>query len=157
MQDGAYKEMNILTFNLAKEEYGLDISNVYEVLKEQKIHPLPGAPDFVEGVINIRGHIIAVIDLKKKLLITPAAGPQTSRIIVCRVKDFIVGLIVDGANEVLSMTSEQIESTPAVLSGKKDEGVISGIARIGARVITLLDLCNVLTNDEAEKFSRVKS
>ena len=153
----AKKEVRqILAFNLMKEEFGLDISYIYEVLRPQEIHPLPQAPDFIEGVINLRGHIITVIDLRKKFNIKPTEDRPKMRIIVCKVKNFVVGLIVDSANEVINLSTEDIEPTPGVISMQVKENLISGIARIRERVIVILNLEQVLTKEEITKLSKIK-
>lgn len=129
---------------------GVDVSFVREVLEPQTIHSFPRAPEFIEGVINLRGHIIGVIDLGKKLKAQAAKHPAQTRIIVCKVKRFIVGLIVDGVDEVISVPDENIEPTPEVLSIQIEDGFVSAIARVGQRIITLLDLENILTKKEIE-------
>ncbi|MBU1906516.1 MAG: chemotaxis protein CheW, partial [Candidatus Omnitrophica bacterium] len=132
--------MEILTFNLLKEELGLGLSYVREVIIPQEIHPLPRAPDFIDGVINLRGHIIAVIDLRKKFNIKASGDNSQRRIIICKIQKFIVGVVVDSVNEVLVLSREAIQPTPKIVSMQIDAGYISGIARLGERVITILNL-----------------
>ncbi|MFH1413262.1 MAG: chemotaxis protein CheW [Candidatus Omnitrophota bacterium] len=157
MQESEEKreDRQILTFNLLKEEMGLDIEYVHEVLIPQDIHPLPQAPDFVDGVINLRGRIIAVIDLRKKFNIKAIEDNSKMRIIICRINKFIVGLVVDSVSEVLSLPLSAIQPTPEVLSIQINAGYISGIARLGERVITILNLEEILTNDEITRLSKI--
>lgn len=148
--------MQVLAFNLLNEMMGLDISCVREVLKPHEIHPLPNAPEFIEGVMNLRGRIIAVMDLRKKFKIEAQAAALENRIIVCRVKKFIIGLIVDRVNEVVDLAEQDIQPAQTILSDKIDVGFISGIARAGEKVITLLNLERILSADETEKLSKIK-
>ena len=153
---GKKGERQILVFSLANDELGLDISCVREVLRPQEIHPLPQAPDFIEGVINLRGHIIAVIDLRKRLNVKEIEDRSNMRIIVCKIKRFIVGLVVNSVSEIITLSEENIGPTPEVVSMQIDEDFMSGIARLGERIIVILDLENILTRDEITKLSKIE-
>jgi purine-binding chemotaxis protein CheW len=148
-------ERQILVFSLMKEELGLDISCVREVLSAQEIHPLPQTPDFIEGVIHVRGHIIAVIDLRKKFNIKDAED-RSMRIIVCKIKNFIVGLLVNSVSEIISLSNEHIKPTPRVVSMQIETGFISGIARLGERIIVVLNLEDLFTKEEETKLSTMR-
>ena len=150
------EERQILVFNLMKEELGLDISCVREVLRPQEIHTLPQAPDFIEGVINLRGYIIAVIDLRKRFDIKAIEDRPKMRIIVCKIKKFIVGLIVNSVSEIIALSKEDIQPTPEVVSMQIEAGFISGIARLGERIIVVLNLEDILTKEEITKLSKIK-
>ncbi|MBU0709704.1 MAG: chemotaxis protein CheW, partial [Candidatus Omnitrophica bacterium] len=119
-------------------------------------HPLPRAPDFIDGVINLRGHIIAVIDLRKKFNIKASGDNSNRRIIICKIQKFIVGVVVDSVNEVLVLSREAIQPTPKIVSMQIDAGYISGIARLGERVITILNLEEILTKAKMSKLSKIK-
>lgn len=150
------KTLQILVFNLLNEELGLDISCVREVLKLGEIHPLVQAPDFIEGVINVRDYIIAVIDLRKKFNLVPIEDKSKMRIIVCRVNTFIVGLIVDSVTEVLSLHQQDIQPTPGIISIQTKDSNLSGIVRVGERVIAILDLQKLLTSEEISRLSMLR-
>lgn len=147
------EEKKIVVFGLQNTELGLDIACVREVLKPQEIHPLPQAPDFVEGVINLRKHIIAVVDLRKKLHIPPAENKTATRIILCKIRAFIIGIIVDSVTEVLSLAPQEVQPPPAIVA---QGAPLSGIARVGERVISILDLEKILTVDEINRLSGIK-
>lgn len=147
------KTLQILVFNLLNEELGLDISYVREVLKLGEIHPLVQAPDFIEGVIKVRDYIIAVMDLRKKFNLQPIEDKSKMRIIVCKLNTFIVGLIVDSVLEVLGLSQNDIQPTPGIISMQTKGSNLSGIARVGERVIAILDLQKLLTNEEIDKLS----
>jgi len=142
----------ILVFKVANDELGLDISCVREVLRPQEIYPLPKTPDFIEGVINLRGHIVALIDLRKRL-----HGKQTEepgkRIIICKVNKLIVGLTVDSLNEIIALSEENIRPTPEVATLQMETDVTTGLAKIGERIIPILDLAQIITKKEATELS----
>ncbi len=151
------EQIRILVFHLMNEELGLDISCVREVLRPQEIHPLPQAPDFIEGVINLRGHIIAVIDLRKRFHVKDIEDRSKMRIIVCKIKRFVVGLVVNGVSEIIALSQEDIQPTPAVISTQIEAGFISGIARLGERIIVILDLEDFLPKEEMKELSKIKA
>jgi len=150
------EERKILVFGLANEELGLDISSVREVLRPEKIYPLPKAPHFIEGVINLRGHIIALIDLRKRLLADRTEEEPNKRIIVCRVNKFIVGLTVNSLKEIVALSKEDIKPTPEVVAMQMEADLISGIAKVGERIIPILDLERILTKKEAVELSTLE-
>ena len=146
------RERQILVFEVASGELGLDISCVREVLRPQEIYPLPKTPDFIEGVINLRGHIVALIDLGKRLHGRPIEEPG-KRIIICKVNKVIVGLTVDGLKEIIALSEEEIKPTPEVAAVQMEAEVISGLARIGERIIPILNLAEIITRKEAIELS----
>jgi purine-binding chemotaxis protein CheW len=150
------EERQILVFTLANEELGLDISCVREVLRPQKTYPLPKTPHFIEGVINLRGYIVALIDLRKRLIAKPIEEEPNKRIIVCRINKFIVGLSVNSLREIIALSKEDIMPTPEVVSMQMEADVISGIARVGERIIPILDLEHILTKKEVAELSALK-
>jgi len=143
----------ILVFTLANVEWGLDISCVREVLRPRKITPLPKTPDFVEGVINLRGYVLALIDLSKRLISKPIEEESNKRIIVCRIGKSIVGLSVNSLKEIITISDEDMIPTPEVVSMRMEAEVISRIARIGERIIPILDLEHILTKKEVTELS----
>jgi purine-binding chemotaxis protein CheW len=132
-------EIQLVVFELGDERYGLDIATVYEIIRHQPITAVPQAPAFVEGVINLRGRIIPVVDLRDRFGMASGSQTKASRIVVCDAAGTRVGLVVDGVSEVLMVPSDAIESTPDVAAGH-DAGYLRGIAKLGERLIILLDL-----------------
>jgi len=147
------EERQILVFSVANEELGLDISFVREVLRPQEIFPLPKTPHFIEGVINLRGHIVALIDLRKRLHTKQINDDPNKRIIVCRVNKFIVGLTVNSLKEIITLSKEDIKPTPEVVSMQMETEVISGLAKMGKRIIPILDLEHILTKKEVAELT----
>ena len=150
------EKRQILVFTLASEELGLDISCVREVLRPREIYPLPKTPPFIEGVINLRGHIVALIDLRKRLNGKQIGDGINKRIIICKLNRFIVGLTVNSLREIITLSKEDIMPTPEVLSMQMEADVISGIARVGERIIPILDLEYILTKKEVTELSRLE-
>lgn len=132
-----------LTFSLGDEEYALDIENVHEIIKPREVTDIPRAPDFVLGIISLRGIIIPVYDLKKRLKLGSAEVSLTSRVIVCQSGDRTAGLLVDGITQVIRLPEEQIELPPAVLSGL-DRDLVEVVGRHQGRMMVLLHLPSVL-------------
>ncbi len=146
------EERQILVFKVANDELGLDISCVREVLRQQEIYRLPGTPDFIEGVINLRGHIVPLIDLGKRLDCRQGEE-HGKRIIICKVNKLIVGLTVDSLKEIIALSEENIKPTPKVAASQMEVEVTSGLAKMGERIIPILDLAHILTKKEATELS----
>lgn len=154
---GKIEKKHLLVFHLANEELGLDISYVREALRPQKIFPLPQTPSFIEGVINLRGHLVALIDLRKRLRVKQIEDETNQRIIVCKVNKFIVGLMVDRLREIIDLSKEDLKPTPEVVSIQMEEEFLSGVAVVGDRVIPVLNLEHILTQKEVAELSTLRS
>jgi len=135
---------HLATFFLDAEEYGVDVRLVQEIIRPSEITQVPRSPGFVKGVINLRGRIVPVVDLKRKLglgEVDPDARP--SRIVVAKLKERLVGLLVDGANQVLKVPVTAIEAAPEEVVAI-DANYIRGVAKLEKRLIILMDLHKVL-------------
>jgi purine-binding chemotaxis protein CheW len=146
--DAGAMETQIVVFELGDERYGLDISTVYEIIRYQPITAVPQAPVFVEGVINLRGRIIPVVNLQERFGMVPGDVTKATRIVVCEAGQTRVGLIVDGVSEVLMVAADTIEPTPDVAAGE-DATYLRGIAKLGDRLIILLRLDGLFAVEEA--------
>lgn len=142
-------EQQLVVFALANEHYGVSIAAVESIIKPQAITLVPHAPRFVEGVTNLRGKVLPVIDLRKRFGLAAAAPTKDTRIIVVEVPGATVGVIVDGVSEVLRIRPETIEP-PSPLVTTVESSFITGIAKIDERLVILLDLGKVLSLHEAE-------
>lgn len=143
-------EEQLVVFTLADETYGIDISTVNEIIRMQAITEVPRTPDFVEGVINLRGRIVPVIDLRKRFSLTVSEETQASRIMVVELEGLTVGMIVDSVSEVLRLPASSIEPTPAMVSGV-DAAYLRGVGKWNDRLIILLDIKKVLFKEEQEQ------
>jgi len=137
-------EQQLVIFELAKEFYGVDISTVEAIIKMQPITAVPHAPAFVEGVTNLRGAVLPVMDLRKRFGLSPQAETKDSRIVVVVMGGLKVGIVVDGVSEVLRVGEDSIEP-PSPLVSTVDSEFITGIAKVAERLIILLDLSKVLS------------
>jgi purine-binding chemotaxis protein CheW len=141
-----------MTFKLAKEEYGLEILKVREIIGLMDITRIPRSPDFVRGVINLRGKVIPVIDLRLKFNMSPAEATEQTVIIVVQYgaknQDISMGILVDEVVEVLGFNADQIEPAPAFGNEAIETEYIFGVGKFGQRVLFLLDIARVLSLEE---------
>jgi purine-binding chemotaxis protein CheW len=138
-------EQQLVVFDVGDESFGVDIDSVQEIIRMQVITRVPGAPEFVEGIINLRGRIIPVIDLRRRIGLARAAVSKSSRIVVVEIDGPTVGMIVDGVSEVLRLSEESVEPPSSVVSSD-DSDYIKGIAKLDDRLITLLQLDRLLVD-----------
>jgi len=132
-----------VTFNLGKEYYGLPIENVLSIEKPSKRTRIPNAPDYVIGLINLRGEVIPVIDLRTKLGMEKIDVDKNSRIIIVKENEIVVGLMVDSSKEVLDINKEDIDKPPSSENNSIIE-FISGIGKKDERLIMILNLMKLL-------------
>ncbi len=140
-------ENQLVVFDLAHEHYGVDISAVEGIIKMQAITAVPRAPQFVEGVTNLRGKVLPVIDLRRRFGLPPEEATKDTRIVVVEMNGATVGIVVDGVSEVLRVSPDSIEP-PSPIVTTVDSAFIRGIAKIAERLVILLDLSKVLSADE---------
>jgi purine-binding chemotaxis protein CheW len=149
-------EQQLVVFTLADENYAVDIATVEGIIKLQPITTVPHAPYFVEGITNLRGKILAVIDLRKRFGMPAVKASKDSRIVVVEMNGVTVGMIVDAVTEVLRVSSECIEP-PSPIVTKVESAFIQGIAKFDERLIILLNLGRLLTIEEQNSLQTVAS
>ncbi|MGI5911170.1 MAG: chemotaxis protein CheW [Syntrophomonadaceae bacterium] len=137
------EEIQIVAFKLGEEEYAVDILNVQEIIRLLNITRVPKANNYIEGVINLRGNIIPIINLHKKFNLKSLNKEESKRIIVFQFEDVKVGIIVDEVSEVLRLSQNDIEETSKVYSSIDTQGV-KGIAKVNNRLLTILNLSEIL-------------
>lgn len=142
-------EIQLVVFKLAKEFYGIDISSVQEIIKIQDITRVPKAPGFVEGVINLRGKIVPIVDLRRRFELGQTERTKDTRVIVVETSGNIVGFIVDLVTEILRFSSDSLEPPPPIFSGI-DAEYIKGVAKVDERLIVLLDINLMFKGEEEE-------
>jgi purine-binding chemotaxis protein CheW len=140
-------EQQLVVFQLGAELYGVEIARVHEIIRLQTVTRVPGAPAFVEGVINLRGKVIPVVDLRRRFGLPIAEHTRASRIVVVEIGDQVVGVIVDGVSEVLRVGTATVEPPSPVVAGIDSE-YLYGIAKLPDRLVILLDLDRVLAREE---------
>lgn len=131
---------------VAGERYGIDVSRVHEIIRLPAITALPGAHPSMSGVINLRGRIIPIMDLRDRFGLAPAEPTRLSRIVVADAAGVQIGLVVDGVDEVVHLDASTIEPTPTLTAGTGPDH-LSGIARVTDGLIILLDLDRLLATD----------
>src|SRR5919198_4274220 len=140
-------EQQLVVFQLGAELYGVEIARVHEIIRLQAVTRVPRAPAFVEGVINLRGKVIPVVDLRRRFGLPMAEHTRSSRIVVLEIGDQVVGFIVDGVSEVLRVNTSTVEPPSPVVAGIDSE-YLNGIAKVDEQLIILLDLDRVLAREE---------
>lgn len=128
-----------LTFRLGGEEYGVDILKVQEIRSYDTVTRLPEAPDFIKGVINLRGTIVPVIDMRVKLKLGEAAYDKQTVMIILNVADKVVGMVVDGVSDVITLASSQIRPPPE-FNGVLETRYITGLGALDDRMLILVDI-----------------
>jgi len=142
------EELKVIVFTLAQEEYGIEVDKVRTIERMMPITRVPKTPAFVKGVVNLRGVVIPVIDLRGRFGLNESDYTENSRIIIVAASGLEVGFIVDSANDVLDVMSDAIENPPEVVGGVKAK-YLSGVAKIGEnRLLILLNLPEVLNRNE---------
>lgn len=136
-------EIQVVAFNLGKEEYAVDILNVQEIERVLNITRVPRSTNYIEGVVNLRGNIIPIINLHKKFNLQAEGNEEEKRIIVFQFDDLKAGIIVDEVSEVLRLGKEDIEETGKVYGSINAEH-IKGVAKVNSRLLILLDIFNIL-------------
>lgn len=136
-----------VVFQLEDELYGVEILQVRRIEKMLPLTRVPNAPSFVKGVCNLRGSVIPVIDLKKRLGLPSGHEDGNTKIVVVNVGKQVVGMTIDAEADVVSLDSDQVEPSPALVSGI-DAEFISGVAKINNRLLIILDTERILTVDQ---------
>lgn len=154
MSEVENKIIQLVSFKLGKEEFGVDILKVQEINRMLEITEMPNSPDFVEGIVNLRGRIIPVIDLKKRLNMPVKEHNNSTRIIVVELNGKTIGFIVDEVSEVLRIESNITEPPPDMVAGIESD-YITAVAKLDDRLLILLDLNKVLTNEEEKELQTV--
>ena len=137
------RELHIVGFQVGRETYGVPITSLHEIVRVPEITAVPDAPDYLEGVINLRGKIVSVMDLRKRFGDKQATVKKSNRILVVEHGSRLAGLIVDSASEVLKIPSDAVELPPAAF---QDGGLncVTGLGKVGGRLIVLLDMNKLL-------------
>lgn len=137
----------IVSFRLADEEYGVDIMRAQEIIMMGQITRMPEVPDYVCGLINLRGHVIPIVDLRKRFHLPVKDNDDSTRIVVVNLQKRTLGMVVDAVTEVLRISVEEIEPPPSSVSGI-DHDYIRGIVKRKDKLVILLDIEAILSTDE---------
>ncbi|QDP40197.1 chemotaxis protein CheW [Radiobacillus deserti] len=155
MSEQIQQEFKSIVFQLQDEEYAIPVQQVGSIERMQHITRVPQTAEFVKGVINLRGVITPIIDLRKRFEMDAAEFTDSTRIIIVYMNELEVGLIVDAAYDVIDIPTEQVEPTPEVI-GTVNVDYIEGVAKIDSRLLILLDMEKVLATDEIEQLKSIE-
>ncbi|HEV2401512.1 MAG TPA: chemotaxis protein CheW [Candidatus Sulfotelmatobacter sp.] len=137
------RELHIVGFQVGRETYGVPITSLHEIVRVPEITAVPDAPDYLEGVINLRGKIVSVMDLRKRFGEKNATVKKHNRILVVEHSKRLAGLIVDSASEVLKIPADAVEAPPAVFQ-EGGLNCVTGLGKVGGRLVVLLDMNKLL-------------
>lgn len=146
---------HMVGFRVGKEEFGVDILKVREIIRMVDITQIPSAPDFVEGIINLRGKVIPIIAMRKRFGLGQADASNHTRIMVMDLDDKLIGFIVDSVSEVIRISSEEIQPAPSVVIGMAEQDCIAGVINHAERLLVALDLERMFSNAENGNWGEV--
>ncbi len=136
-----------VTFKLAGETYGVNVMQVQEVLRYTEIAPVPGAPSYVIGIINLRGNVVTVIDTRERFALSPGEITDNTRIVIIEADSHVVGILVDSVAEVVYLRQSEIETAPNV-GNEESAKFIQGVCHKNDELLILIELDKLLTDDE---------
>ncbi len=147
-------ELQLVVFELENESYGVDIAVVEGIIKMQEITRLPRSPHFMEGITNLRGAVVPVIDLRKRFGLAPQENTRDTRIVIASMGGTKVGLVVDSVNQVIRVPENAIEPPPQ-MSMTVNSAFIKSVAKLDKKLVILLDMDKVLSTEEKELIEAV--
>jgi purine-binding chemotaxis protein CheW len=143
-----------VTYKLGEETYGINVMQVQEVLRYTEIAPVPGAPDYVLGIINLRGNVVTVIDTRSRFGLPSSDISDNSRIVIIESDDQVVGIMVDSVAEVVYLRSSEIDSAPNV-GTEESAKFIQGVSNRDGQLLILVDLNKLLSDDEWDEITNI--
>ncbi len=146
----------LLTFTLGQEEYGIDILKVQEIRGYDAVTKIANAPEFIKGVINLRGIIVPIVDLRIKFHLGNVEYNQFTVVIILNVANRVVGIVVDGVSDVIALTEEQMRAAPEFSSSLETQ-YIQGLGTVDERMIIVMDIEKLLSSRDMELFDEVAS
>ncbi|MFN2266764.1 MAG: chemotaxis protein CheW [Desulfonatronovibrio sp.] len=146
--------LQLVTFKVGSEEFGIEIFSVKEIIRMLNITKVPKAPDFVEGVVNLRGKVIPIIDMRKRFGLDSLNHDKHTRIVVVELEEVMVGFVVDAVSEVLRIPADTVEPPPSVVAGI-DAEYIDGVGKLEDRLLIMLDLNKLLKTEEKSSLNQL--
>ena len=148
------KELHLVGFRVGRETFGVPIHMVHEIVRVPEITAVPEAADYIEGVINLRGKIVSVIDLRKRFGEKQITSDRKNRVMVVEAEKKLVGLIVDSASEVLKLAPADVDTPPNVFEAG-DLNYVTGVGKLKGRLIILIDLTKILQQGELKRIGEL--
>ena len=152
VEEASTEEIQLITFNVGREEFGITIDHVREINRLDKITSIPRAPAFIKGIMNLRGNVIPIIDLRERFGLEETTSSEVRRVIIVEISEKLTGLLVDSVSEVLRLPKKDIESPPGIIETDVEMRFISGIGKAdgGKRIILIIDVDKLLSSEEKE-------
>lgn len=147
VRQAAVPQVQLVTFRLGPEEFGLDVFAVHEILRYSEPTPVPRAPEFVEGVIDVRGALVPVVDMRRRFELADAPVGDETRVVLVEHGGERLGLVVDAVTEVLRVPETAVSEPPAYIRGLAAE-FVRGIVRLESRLVVLIDIERILSSQE---------
>jgi purine-binding chemotaxis protein CheW len=151
-REGAAEVKQLIGFTVGAEEYGLELLRVREVIRMRRITWLPKAPSCVKGIINLRGDVIPIVDLRERFGLVPQGQTVMTRVIVVEVEGRLVGIVVDSASQVVHVAADQFDPPPAVI-GEVSRDFITAVGKMGEKLIIMIDVDRVLSTEEMRQIA----
>ncbi|RII31491.1 MAG: chemotaxis protein CheW [Geobacter sp.] len=151
--EGSGELIQLVSFNLDQEEYGVEVLKVREIIRMNTITHMPNTPHYVEGIINLRGKVIPIISMRKRFGLMESDNDSHTRIMIMDIGGELMGFIVDSVSEVIRISGTEIQPSPSVAGGGIDQDCIAGVINMSERLLVLLDLDRMFSQEEKEFFS----
>ena len=153
----ADSELQLVVFSIGSEEFGVEIMNVQEIIRMTSITRIPQAPDYIKGIINLRGKIIVVINLNVVLGMQSKEQDENTRIVVAGVSDTVMGFVVDSVSEVIRLPQKNVEPAPSVIANKIGTEYVMGVGKLDDRLLILLNLDKILGAKELRSIQSIST
>ena len=150
-------ELQLVVFSIGAEEFGVEIMNVQEIIRMTSITRIPQAPDYIKGIINLRGRIIVVINLNVVMGMQSKEQDENTRIIVASIGDTVMGFVVDSVSEVIRLPEKNLEPAPAVIADKMGTEYVMGVGKLDNRLLILLNLDKILGAKELHSIQNIST
>ena len=148
-------EVQFAVFKAGGEEYAIDIMRIIEIIRPMKVTRVPKSPEFIRGIINLRGRVVPVLDVRERFGLGVKDEDKRTRVVIVRFESRIVGLVVDEVTEVPCLSREEVDEAPDTVKGAGAE-YLSGVGKVGDRLIIILDTGKLLTREEARGLGEVE-
>jgi purine-binding chemotaxis protein CheW len=153
---GSSEIIQLVSFELEREEYGTDVLAVREIIRMPAITKMPNTPDYVDGVINLRGTVVPIISLRRRFGLAERERDRNSRILVMEVGDNLTGFVVDAVAEVIRISSAEIQPPPNIVQGSAAQDCITGVINHTERLLIMLDLNRMFSDEEKAAFETLE-
>ena len=152
----AHEIIQLVSFELEGEEYGIDVLAVREIIRMPSITKMPNTPHYVDGIINLRGTVVPIISLRKRFGLMEREQDRSSRILVMEVGNSLTGFVVDAVAEVIRITASEIQPPPAIVQGNVSQDCITGVINHAERLLIVLDLNRLFSDEEKAVFEMLE-